>query len=104
MPSLANTFKIDVVSAKFLNLITWVKFDNEECAADTGDNGTCFTRSPLPSLFFDPILIPMKTPAPGCHKCLVGLPTLAFPSFWPRKPYFKMFDKKQFFLNILKKN
>ena len=25
-------------------------------------------------------------------------------SLWPRKPYFKMFDKKQFFLNILKKN
>ena len=29
---------------RFLNLITWVKFDNEECAADTGDNGTCYTR------------------------------------------------------------
>ena len=40
----------------------------------------------------------------GCHKCLVGLPTLAFPSLWPHKLYFKMFDKKQFLLNILKKN
>ena len=29
---------------RFLNLITWVKFDNEECAADNGDNGTCYTR------------------------------------------------------------
>ena len=46
----------------------------------------------------------MEMEAAGCHKCLVGLPTLPFPSLWPRKPYFKMFDKKQFFLNILKKN
>jgi len=30
---------------RFLNLITWVKFDNEECAADTGDNGTCYTST-----------------------------------------------------------
>ena len=30
-------------SGKFLNLITWVRFTNEECAANTGDNGTCFT-------------------------------------------------------------
>ena len=30
---------------KFLNLITWVKFDNTECAATSGDNGTCFTSN-----------------------------------------------------------
>jgi hypothetical protein len=30
---------------KFLNLITWVRFTNDECAATTGDNGTCFTSS-----------------------------------------------------------
>ena len=32
-------------SPKFLNLITWVKFDNTECAATSGDNGTCFTSN-----------------------------------------------------------
>jgi hypothetical protein len=32
-------------SGKFLNLITWVRFTNEECAATTGDNGTCFTSA-----------------------------------------------------------
>ena len=30
---------------KFLNLITWVKFDNTECAGTSGDNGTCFTSN-----------------------------------------------------------
>ena len=30
---------------KFLNLITWVQFDNTECAATSGDNGTCFTSN-----------------------------------------------------------
>ena len=34
-----------VKSPKFLNLITWVKFDNTECAATSGDNGTCFTSN-----------------------------------------------------------
>ena len=32
-------------SGKFLNLITWVRFTNDECAATTGDNGTCFTTT-----------------------------------------------------------
>lgn len=35
----------NVQAPRFLNLITWVKFDNEECAADTGDNGTCYTST-----------------------------------------------------------
>ena len=30
---------------KFLNLITWVQFDNTECAGTSGDNGTCFTSN-----------------------------------------------------------
>merc|ERR1719264_1075654 len=30
---------------KFLNLITWVQFENTECAGSTGDNGTCFTTN-----------------------------------------------------------
>jgi len=29
--------------SKFLNLITWVRFDNDECLATTGENGTCYT-------------------------------------------------------------
>ena len=30
---------------QFLNLITWVQFENTECAGDSGDNGTCFTNN-----------------------------------------------------------
>ena len=30
---------------KFLNLITWVQFDKAECAATSGNNGTCFTSN-----------------------------------------------------------
>jgi len=30
---------------RFLNLITWVKFDNDECASTLGDNGTCYTAA-----------------------------------------------------------
>ena len=35
----------DVFSSKFLNLITWVQFENTECAGSAGDNGTCFTSN-----------------------------------------------------------
>ena len=31
--------------AQFLNLITWVQFENTECAGSSGDNGTCFTSN-----------------------------------------------------------
>ena len=43
-----NFFKvnnIDVINTKFLNLITWVQFENTECAGTSGDNGTCFTSN-----------------------------------------------------------
>ena len=30
---------------QFLNLITWVQFENTECGGVTGDNGTCFTTN-----------------------------------------------------------
>ena len=36
---------IDGRKCKFLNLITWVQFENTECAGTTGDNGTCFTSN-----------------------------------------------------------
>jgi len=32
-------------AAKFLNLITWVRFSNDECGGTTGDNGTCYTAA-----------------------------------------------------------
>ena len=33
------------ILTQFLNLITWVQFENTECAGDSGDNGTCFTNN-----------------------------------------------------------
>ena len=41
--SLRSSSKTSQAKGKFLNLITWVKFTNDECSASTGENGTCYT-------------------------------------------------------------